>query len=233
MREHAYVCYMREEPQPLLIKINRSFYSFERGQISLGCERQTDGGRHTDILTHNFFFSWPYYGVLSSRPPWHFYCFSAGGTQLKTALGHRPQQGALSDCMLALTHTACNWLQLTRTITRHMHISFHNAHDFRLTTWLLPLIYPGASCSEKSLIDNSVKGQYATCVCMYIYSYSQAMCLSVLIPLIMVMNYSFCRWEKAKIRLASNIGPSVVCSLRSVTEAVEIRAYGWQERCTG
>ena len=28
--------------------------------------------------------------------------------------------------------------------------------------WLLPLIYTGVSCSEKSLIDGSVKGPYAT-----------------------------------------------------------------------
>ena len=29
--------------------------------------------------------------------------------------------------------------------------------------WLLPLIYTGASCAEKYLIDGSVKDQYATC----------------------------------------------------------------------
>ena len=32
---------------------------------------------------------------------------------------------------------------------------------FRSTMWMFPLIYTSASCAEKSLIDGSVKGQYA------------------------------------------------------------------------
>ena len=54
------------------------------------------------------------------------------------------------------------WLQLTPTFTQASAYLFHNAHDFRSTTWLLPLIYTDVSCSEKSLIDGSVKGQYVT-----------------------------------------------------------------------
>ena len=52
-----------------------------------------------------------------------------------------------------------NWLRPSRG---HLHISFHKAHDFWSTMWLLPLIYTGTSCSEKSLIDGSVKAQYET-----------------------------------------------------------------------
>ena len=53
-----------------------------------------------------------------------------------------------------------HWLRSSRG---HLYISFHNVHDFRSTTWLLPLIYSGTSCSEKFLIDgDSAKGQFAT-----------------------------------------------------------------------
>ena len=73
--------------------------------------------------------------------------------------------GALRDCKLELTHTVFDCLQLI--LTRHLHISFHNSHNFRSTMWLLPLIYTGASCSEISLIHSSIKGQYAT-ICYYL-----------------------------------------------------------------
>ena len=74
-----------------------------------------------------------------------------------TAEGSCLQQGAFSDCKLALTQalTDSKWPRLT---SRHLHISFHNAYNFWSITWLLPLIYTGAF-----LIDGSVKGQYATC----------------------------------------------------------------------
>ena len=36
---------------------------------------------------------------------------------------------------------------------------FETPTHFRSTTWLLLVIYTGASCAEKSLIDGSVKGQ--------------------------------------------------------------------------
>ena len=55
--------------------------------------------------------------------------------------------------------TDSNWHRPSRG---HLHISFHNTHDFRSTTWLLSIIYTGESYSNKSLIDGSVKGQYAT-----------------------------------------------------------------------
>ena len=43
-----------------------------------------------------------------------------------------------------------------------LHKSFHNTHAFLFKLELLPHIYTGAPCVEKSLIDSSVKGQYAT-----------------------------------------------------------------------
>ena len=52
-------------------------------------------------------------------------------------------------CKLVLTQDSY-WLKLSRG---RMHISLHNAHDFWSTTWVLPLIYTGEFCSEKSLID--------------------------------------------------------------------------------
>ena len=36
---------IREEPQHLVIRIYGSFYSFERGQISVVCERQKEGDK--------------------------------------------------------------------------------------------------------------------------------------------------------------------------------------------
>ena len=58
---------MKEEPQHLK-NTYVLFYSFERGQISVGV-LETDGRRETRriaILTHNFFSS-PYHAMLSSR----------------------------------------------------------------------------------------------------------------------------------------------------------------------
>ena len=51
----------------------------------------------------------------------HFFCFLAGDAQ--------PGRGALNNCKLALTQTltASNSL----TCRRHLHISFHNVHNFR------------------------------------------------------------------------------------------------------
>ena len=59
--------------------INKTLFIFSWSQNFCGVkERQTDRGRQrqTAILTHNFFFSWPYYAVLSSRP----YVFSSDET---------------------------------------------------------------------------------------------------------------------------------------------------------
>ena len=109
-------------------------------------------------MTHNFLFSWPYHTVLSSRP--HLAHLLLLGQGYFIGGSCRPP-GVLSDCKLGLTLDS-HWLQLTPTLTWLLHVSFYNAHDFQSTMWLLPLIYSGLSCSEISLIDGLVKGQYAT-----------------------------------------------------------------------
>ena len=89
---------------------------------------------------------------------------SRPGVLNRRPCGPLPKRGALRDCNLGRTHDS-DWLQLTRILTGNLHRSFHSVLDFWLTTWLLPLNYSGASCSEKSLIDDQVKSQYTT----YIY----------------------------------------------------------------
>ena len=103
-------------------------------------------GKHsTTILTKNVFFSWPYHTVLSSRPQLALLLLLGGA-----AVGCYPSE-ALSmtaSWVWLKTHTDSNWLQLS---CEHLHILFYNAHDLWSTMWLPPLIYTGASCSEKSL----------------------------------------------------------------------------------
>ena len=60
------------------------------------------------------------------------------------------------------TDRLTDWLKTLRISRGHLDISFHNAYHFHLTTWLLPFIYTGASGVEGSLIEGTVKGQYAT-----------------------------------------------------------------------
>ena len=121
-------------------------------------ERQTETGRQrqTAILTHNFF-SWPYKAVLSSRPHSAFLLpldreFFYGDAVVRCPSG---VLSVTTSWVWLKTHTDSKWLRPSR---RHLNISFHNAHDFRSITWLLPLIYKGVSSSEKFLIDGSVNG---------------------------------------------------------------------------
>ena len=123
---------------------------------------QTDWERQkqTAILIHNLF-SWPYPTVLSSRPHLTLLFLSRGVLNRRSTVGGCPS-GVLSvttSWHWLKTLTDCNWLGHSHG---HLHIYFYNAHYFRSTSWLLPLISTDASCSEKSLIDSSVKGQYAT-----------------------------------------------------------------------
>ena len=60
----------------------------------------------------------------------HF-CYSARGTQPE-ALWATALAGVLSDCKVALIHTASDWLQLTQLpwiLLQYLHIAFHNAYD--------------------------------------------------------------------------------------------------------
>ena len=123
--------------------INITLFIFLESKL-LWCERdRQDGGRwrQTAILTH-INFSWSYHTVLSSRP--HL-AFSAASE-------------ACCGLSWVLSVTA-SWLRLSHG---HLHVSFYHAYDFQSTMWLLPFIYTGMFCSEKSLIDGLVKGQYAT-----------------------------------------------------------------------
>ena len=96
---------------------------------------------------------------LSSSLTWHF-CFSARGYSTE---GRRepPAHRALLVAA-SWSDSGPHWLQLTPLSHRHLHILFHIAHIFRYTTWLTTADYQGVFCSETSLIDSSVKGQYAT-----------------------------------------------------------------------
>ena len=105
-----------------------SFYSFERGQISIVWDRQRQ--RQTAILTHNFFsFSWPHHAVLSSRSHVTFLLLLRQRLPNQwPAHGSQPKWGALSDCKLVLIQDS-HWLWPSR---RHLQISFQNTHAFPL-----------------------------------------------------------------------------------------------------
>ena len=127
---------------------------------------ERDEGRErrsqTAILTHNFF-SWPYYAELSPRPHlallflsrevfnWRLAvarCLS-GASRLSYNKPNLFWPQAETDPRLTVSHVGI--------CTNHLKMPTH----FCWTTWLLPPIYTSASCAEKSLIDDSVKGQYA------------------------------------------------------------------------
>ena len=126
-------------------------YSSSRCQNFYGVwERQTATGRQcqTAILIRNFFVSWPYQTVLSSRLHLALHLF----LRWRGVLNRCPAVGCcLSRALLMIAswhwlkiHIDPNWHGPSR---EHLHISFHNTHNFRSTTWLLPLIYTSVSCS--------------------------------------------------------------------------------------
>ena len=85
-------------------------------------DRQTGKQRQIAILTHNFF-SWSYHAVLSSRP--HFICSSAGGYSTGGPLWAASSVERSPGLQIV---TGYKWLGPSRG---YLHISFHNAHDFR------------------------------------------------------------------------------------------------------
>ena len=119
---------------------------FEKGSTWPKCERDRctetngDGGRRrqTTILTHNFFFSWPYHAVLSSRP--HFtllLLLGRGG-----ALNQRPTMGRfvqhLPPCIFIpsgyITHTHI-YIYIYIYICKHMCTCIY-MHSFDNYTWM-------------------------------------------------------------------------------------------------
>ena len=95
-------------------------------------ETQTKTGRQrqTAILTHNIF-SWLYHAVLSSRP--HLLLLQLLGQG-------RTQPEARFQWLQPSTDSGTQIFQWPVPSHGHMHISFHNAHDFQSTTWL-PSVY--------------------------------------------------------------------------------------------
>ena len=132
----------------MVIEVLTSFYSFE---VSVVGDKQTDSNgdgnkrmetdgerrRETTILTHNFFSTALWDAAPAGRP-------------------------ATLWCSLWLTESllvaSWDWLKTDCILSKPLNISFHNAHHFHLTKWLLRFIYTSASCIEKSLIDSSAKG---------------------------------------------------------------------------
>ena len=132
-----------------------SFFLSKEVESSLG-ERERERERRwvTAILTQNFF-SWPCHAVLSSRP---YVSSLTRRTQQGVACGPlAPGQAWLSNYRLLNSGDKIPVSQVGICIYH-----FTTPMHFRSTTWLLPLIYIGSSCADKSLIDGSVKGQYAT-----------------------------------------------------------------------
>ena len=157
---------MRLGSQHSVIKIYTSFYSFKRGQIFVVWEKDR---RRKDIKTDRYFdsqlfllltipryviFKAPFSTFCASRPGY----LTGGRCRSLLPAGRSPWLQAGTD-----SHR----LQLTQPVLdphTALYISFHSAHDFRSTMWLLPLIYPWVSCPEKSLIDDSVNDQYVTVI---------------------------------------------------------------------
>ena len=106
-------------------------------------------------MTHNYF-SWQYHAVLSSKPHLTLLLLLSRG---HSAGGHcGPPLSAASLVELKIL-TDFNWL--------NSHVDICIYHFITPTTSdqscdCVRLIYSGESCSETSLIDSSVKDQYAT-----------------------------------------------------------------------
>ena len=65
----------------------------------------------------------------------------------RPAVGDCLSRNALRNYKLELTQNSY-WLKLPQALIWHLHIPFHHAHEFRANTWLLLLIFTGASCLE-------------------------------------------------------------------------------------
>ena len=108
--------------------------------------------RQTAIFTHNFF-SWPYYAMLSSRAHLALLLLGRAVVKRKSAMGPRPNQGAqpLASAVIDCISSDCKWDWLKTHSVSHVGIFIYHfiiPPHFRSTTWLLPLIFTGASCEE-------------------------------------------------------------------------------------
>ena len=121
---------MRKDLQHLVIEIYRSFYSFERGQISVVCERDRRIQRDRLLLL-----TIPYYYLQD--PTKHFFSLSARGTQPEAVVGRCPSEvlSVTASRYWFKTHTVSN--PHTGTCIYHFitpMISDQPHHCFRLFT---------------------------------------------------------------------------------------------------
>ena len=118
-------------------------------------------GRMETATMTRYYFSWPYDAVLSSRPDLELLLLlGPEGTQPEAHCGQLwetlPQWGALPLTGAPLTNRSflAGSSRLTPKLTvllSHEGICIYHfitPTHFRLTTWLLPLIFTGASCGE-------------------------------------------------------------------------------------
>ena len=129
-----------------LQKYIRLYFTRQGSKLHLVCERQRQGNE--DRLPY-----WPitsssldHTTLLSSKP----HLFSSPTRRTQPVAASRQQDWPLTHARLTISHMGICMYYFT------MPTHFHS------TIWLLPLIYIGDSCAEKSLIDGSVKAQYIT-----------------------------------------------------------------------
>ena len=88
------------------------------------------------------------------------YVFSSFTIRTQLVLG---SGGRLASCGHgSLSTDSTDRCKIGRISCGRLHKLFHKAHHFHSTTWLFPFVYTVASCAEKSPIDGSIKGQFAT-----------------------------------------------------------------------
>ena len=137
--------------------------------------RQTDGQmdgerqRQTAILTHNYFFSWPYHTVLSSRPHLALLLLLGRGLLNWSPAVDRWLSGVASHLLahlwLTVSLLAASWdwrkTETPHISHEHLHISFYNTHTFLFNHVTASAYFHRCILFRESLMDGSVKGQYA------------------------------------------------------------------------
>ena len=95
---------LKKEPPHFFIRIYLTLYS----QQGLKLVWEMEAERLISILIHNFFLTIPYCVIFMT--PLSTSSASWSGLLNCSPCGPPPQQVLLSDCRLALTHTAFNWV---------------------------------------------------------------------------------------------------------------------------
>ena len=146
-----YILIIREEITKFGYKITILFILLEV-KVSVVLERLMDGERQmeTVALTHNFFYSWSSNAVLSSRPYSVLFLLLCRGYSARGLLWALGPSGVPSHSLALFgTESLLAGHSQTARILRDICIyHFKTPTHFRSTTWLLPLIFTGASCAE-------------------------------------------------------------------------------------